>query len=166
MSTPTPMKVMVTGGTGLVGRAVQRVIKERGDSSNWVFLGSKDGDLCDLAVVKGLFEKHHPTHVLHLAAHVGGLYANMVRRGDRGAGVIFRVIAALPCPEDSSSSCWRRSGAPASRKMGNCFYVSRQSRQAPFGKHTSSWIVDLGFTHTHNTDTHNIHAHTRTQHAR
>lgn len=80
--------VLVTGGTGLVGKAVQKVIAERGDDgSTWVFLGSKDGDLTKLSDVEAIFDKHKPTHVLHLAAHVGGLYANMVRsRGrDRGA---------------------------------------------------------------------------------
>jgi GDP-L-fucose synthase len=69
--------VLVTGGSGLVGRAVQAVV---GDSEDkWVFVGSKDADLTDLPSVKLLFERVKPTHVLHLAAHVGGLFANMVR---------------------------------------------------------------------------------------
>lgn len=76
--------VLVTGGTGLVGTGVQRVIQERGasETAKWVFLGSKDGDLTKFEDVKAIFEKHRPTHILHLAAHVGGLYANMAYQVD------------------------------------------------------------------------------------
>jgi len=42
-----------------------------------VFIGSKDADLRDLAQTKRLFDKYKPTHVIHLAALVGGLYRNM-----------------------------------------------------------------------------------------
>eukprot|EP00218_Dolichomastix_sp_CCMP3274_P009031 CAMPEP_0170138426 /NCGR_PEP_ID=MMETSP0033_2-20121228/4911_1 /TAXON_ID=195969 /ORGANISM="Dolichomastix tenuilepis, Strain CCMP3274" /LENGTH=317 /DNA_ID=CAMNT_0010374433 /DNA_START=14 /DNA_END=967 /DNA_ORIENTATION=- len=70
-------RVLVTGGTGLVGRAVQEVVeKDKPEDEEWIFLGSKDGDLCDPAAVDAIFEKHQPTHVLHLAAKVGGLFAN------------------------------------------------------------------------------------------
>ena len=38
--------VLVTGGTGLVGRALQEVItREKLPQERWVFLSSKDGDL-------------------------------------------------------------------------------------------------------------------------
>lgn len=39
-------KVLVTGGTGLVGKALQAVIKEEQPSNEeWFFAGSKDADL-------------------------------------------------------------------------------------------------------------------------
>lgn len=42
----TPMKVLVTGGSGLVGRAIQTVVNaENRDSETWIFLSSKDADL-------------------------------------------------------------------------------------------------------------------------
>lgn len=76
--------VMVTGGSGLVGKAIERVINDeqksnptRFDNEEWIFLSSKDADLRDFEETKALFEKHHPTHVIHLAAFVGGLYRNM-----------------------------------------------------------------------------------------
>lgn len=71
--------VLVTGGTGLVGRGVQWVTEQepRADE-RWVFIGSKDADLLSLESTKALFERVKPTHVLHLAAKVGGLFANMV----------------------------------------------------------------------------------------
>ena len=40
------VKVMVTGGSGLVGKAIQEVVaSEPHPSEEWVFLTSKDGDL-------------------------------------------------------------------------------------------------------------------------
>lgn len=76
--------VLVTGGSGLVGKAIEWVI-ERADSGwyakreneKWVFLTSKDGDLRDPAATRAIFEKHKPTHIIHLAALVGGLFKNM-----------------------------------------------------------------------------------------
>ncbi len=39
-------KVMVTGGSGLVGRAIQEVVtSDPLPGEEWVFLSSKDGDL-------------------------------------------------------------------------------------------------------------------------
>ncbi|XP_050299750.1 GDP-L-fucose synthase [Anthonomus grandis grandis] len=70
--------ILVTGGSGLVGRAIQKVIESEGKSNEtWVFLSSKDADLCDYNATKQLFEKYKPTHVIHLAAMVGGLFHNM-----------------------------------------------------------------------------------------
>lgn len=38
--------ILVTGGTGLVGRAIEEVIKKENlTNEKWVFLSSKDGDL-------------------------------------------------------------------------------------------------------------------------
>ncbi|XP_053695430.1 probable GDP-L-fucose synthase [Sabethes cyaneus] len=70
--------VLVTGGTGLVGKAIEMVISdEKPKNEEWVFVGSKDADLTNLESTRALFEKHKPTHVIHLAAMVGGLYHNM-----------------------------------------------------------------------------------------
>jgi len=72
-------KVLVTGGSGLVGQAVRMMVQEdpNEDEANWVFLSSKDGDLRSMEECKKVFAEHKPTHVLHLAAFVGGLYRNM-----------------------------------------------------------------------------------------
>ena len=39
--------VMVLGGTGMVGQAIKWAVEQRGhrDNEEWLFLGSKDGDL-------------------------------------------------------------------------------------------------------------------------
>jgi len=70
--------VLVTGGSGLVGQAIKAIIeKESNSTESFVFLSSKDGDLRKFDDTKAIFEKHKPTHVIHLAAYVGGLFKNM-----------------------------------------------------------------------------------------
>ncbi|XP_067086418.1 GDP-L-fucose synthase-like isoform X3 [Osmerus mordax] len=74
------MRVLVTGSTGLVGKAIERVVNEEEGSKEaeqWVFLSSKDANLMDFQETLAVFQKHKPTHVIHLAAMVGGLYKNM-----------------------------------------------------------------------------------------
>ena len=74
--------VLITGGSGLVGQAIRSVVAaERAAGQHlherFVFLSSKDGDLRDWEACKAIFAKYKPTHVIHLAAFVGGLYRNM-----------------------------------------------------------------------------------------
>ncbi|NXK47248.1 FCL synthase, partial [Chauna torquata] len=72
-------RILVTGGSGLVGRAIQKVVAdgEGQPDEEWVFVSSRDADLTSAAETKALFEKHKPTHVIHLAAMVGGLFKNI-----------------------------------------------------------------------------------------
>lgn len=75
MSDPT---ILVTGGSGLYGQAILTIIsQEKPVNEKWVFLRSSDGDLRKLDETKALFQKYHPTYVIHLAAMVGGLFKNM-----------------------------------------------------------------------------------------
>jgi len=70
--------VLVTGGSGLVGKAIQEVIEaEKPAGEKWIYLSSKDGDLTSPTDTAAIFDKFQPTHVIHLAAQVGGLFANM-----------------------------------------------------------------------------------------
>ncbi|ORY89550.1 hypothetical protein BCR43DRAFT_499981 [Syncephalastrum racemosum] len=80
----TESVILVTGGSGLVGKAIEWVIENdtserfgKRPGEKWVFLTSKDGDLRDTEQTKAIFEKYKPTHVIHLAAMVGGLFKNM-----------------------------------------------------------------------------------------
>lgn len=69
--------VLVTGGNGLVGRGIAAALESNLPNEKWIFLSSKDGDLTDANQTDEIFKKHKPTHVVHLAAKVGGLFANM-----------------------------------------------------------------------------------------
>ena len=77
-----PVVVMVTGGSGLVGAAIAAYVEETGakDNEKWIYLSSKDGDLRKREDTEKIFEKNKPTHVIHLAAKVGGLFANMSQK--------------------------------------------------------------------------------------
>lgn len=70
--------IMVTGGSGLVGRGIAAAVEmDKREDEEWIFLSSKDGNLLEEAATMALFEKHKPTHVIHLSAQVGGLFANL-----------------------------------------------------------------------------------------
>jgi len=72
--------VLVTGGTGLVGKGIEAHIqanKEKHGNEKWIYLGGKNGDLRNLEDTRKIFQEFKPTHVIHLAAMVGGLYKNM-----------------------------------------------------------------------------------------
>jgi len=75
--------VLVTGGSGLVGQAIKEYVEDDQNAlpgETWVFLSSKDGDLRSRKDTESIFEKYQPTHVIHLAAKVGGLFANMSQK--------------------------------------------------------------------------------------
>ena len=85
------MKILVTGGTGMVGHAIKKYIASRpasdlsevsGDGDEYIFLGSNDCDLTNLDKTILLFNRVKPDYVIHLAAHVGGLYKNMNNKVD------------------------------------------------------------------------------------
>lgn len=63
--------LLVTGGTGLVGNALQKVCPDA------VYIGSKDYDLTKEAEVRAMFQKYKPTQIIHLAARVGGIIDNI-----------------------------------------------------------------------------------------
>ena len=65
------MKVLVTGGTGLVGKSLQKI------QPKWFYLSTKDCNLKDLNLVLGVFSYYKPDVVIHLAADVGGLFKNL-----------------------------------------------------------------------------------------
>jgi GDP-L-fucose synthase len=70
--------ILVTGSTGLAGRGLAKALESnKKDGERWVLLSSKDGDLRDFDQCKSIFEKYQPTHCLHLAAFVGGLFRNL-----------------------------------------------------------------------------------------
>jgi GDP-L-fucose synthase len=73
--------VMVTGGSGLVGKAIETVVgRDPRPDEEWVYLSSSDGDLRDYQATRAIFLKYKPTHVIHLAAMVGGLFKNLSKK--------------------------------------------------------------------------------------
>tara|TARA_R110002074_G_scaffold19770_1_gene62657 strand:+ start:1105 stop:2040 length:936 start_codon:yes stop_codon:yes gene_type:complete len=68
-------EILVTGGTGMVGTALKIIIPDAN------FIGSKHFDLRDEKEVSKMFTYYEPKYVIHLAAKVGGIKANMDNLG-------------------------------------------------------------------------------------
>lgn len=76
------MKVLVTGGSGLVGSSIKELVNLQGtlpfiDVFGFIFLNSKDCDFRNEQQVDDLFNLNKPEIVIHLAAKVAGLYGNI-----------------------------------------------------------------------------------------
>ena len=75
-------RIVVTGGAGFLGRAVCRVLRGRGVADERIFVPRrKDFDLTVEADVERLYETARPDVMIHLAAEVGGIGANMAQPG-------------------------------------------------------------------------------------
>jgi GDP-L-fucose synthase len=75
-------RIVVTGGAGFLGRAVCRVLRERGVANDRIVVPRRrDFDLTVEADVERLYETARPDVVIHLAAEVGGIGANMAQPG-------------------------------------------------------------------------------------
>ena len=66
------MKILITGGTGMVGSA----FKDIDTKHNLVLIGSSEQDLTDYQSAFSAINEHSPDAVIHLAARVGGVKGN------------------------------------------------------------------------------------------
>jgi len=67
-------RVLVTGGNGFLGRVVVRLLRERG--ADVAAPRKADFDLTQPGRAEAMLAAHRPTHVIHLAARVGGIGYN------------------------------------------------------------------------------------------
>ena len=75
-------RIVVTGGAGFLGQAVCRTLHERGVPPDRIIVPRRrDFDLTVEADVARLYDQARPDVVIHLAAEVGGIGANMAHPG-------------------------------------------------------------------------------------
>ena len=74
------MRVLITGGSGLVGQGIKSICEHY--NYQFIFSNSKDCNLLDLKNCQIYFKKILPDIVIHLAANVGGLYKNLKYKVD------------------------------------------------------------------------------------
>ena len=74
-------RVLVTGGNGFLGTAVVAQLRAHRPAA-LITPSSADHDLRERGAVRAMFDEHSPTLVIHLAARVGGIGANMERPAD------------------------------------------------------------------------------------
>ncbi len=73
-------RVVVTGGTGFLGSRLLACMRERG-CRDVVALGRRDYDLVRAEEIQRMYETLRPQVVVHLAAVVGGIGANLAHPG-------------------------------------------------------------------------------------
>ena len=71
------INVLVTGGSGMVGKCMQEYLEFNEPSHRYTFISSKEYDLTDIIQVEECFKERKYDRIIHLAAVVGGLYENM-----------------------------------------------------------------------------------------
>ena len=69
--------IIITGGSGLVGSAIQRTYGSIYKHFHLYYLSSNDCDLTNYEDSYNFIKQRQPHYVIHLAAYVGGLYKNM-----------------------------------------------------------------------------------------
>ncbi len=76
----SPGTALVTGATGLMGRALVAELEASG-AGRVVGASSADADLTDFDATLALLERHRPAVVFHLAARVSGIMGNLRAQG-------------------------------------------------------------------------------------
>ena len=69
-------KVVITGGSGFLGKAVNKVLKNNPFYDVVSLGGKRDYDLTNQKQVDYLYKEYEPDAIIHLAAKVGGIGAN------------------------------------------------------------------------------------------
>ena len=65
-------KMLVTGGTGLVGRYLKKILPDA------TYVSSSDYNLLDQDDIRHMFRDIQPNTIIHLAARVGGVHHNIL----------------------------------------------------------------------------------------
>jgi len=95
------MKILVTGGSGLVGHGIQS-IQAQHPEHEFIFMSSQNCNLLDLPETRAYFQQTRPDYVIHLAANVGGLFKNMNYKVNMYEDNIVMNMNVLKCCHESN----------------------------------------------------------------
>ncbi len=155
-------RVLVTGATGLVGRALMAELQAAGEEA--VGLSSADADLTDAEASRAIFARHRPEIVFHLAAHVRGIMGNAGVHGQAyldnirintntieaarlagarkivamGSAAIYSDLAPLPMRE---ADIW--SGPPHPSEIG--YAHAKRAMLAQLEAYRDQWGLDYAY---------------------
>lgn len=119
------MKIVVTGGSGMVGRNIKDVIEGSSfyshENTNFHFLSSKDVDLTNREDVLNFFKDKNYHCIIHLAANVGGLYKNM-------AGNINMFSSNIKINENILEACHLNGIKRGIFCLSSCIYPANPSK--------------------------------------
>jgi len=71
------MRTLLTGGNGMLAKSIARSWNEQGRSDELVIVTRRDADLTDARATRQMFDRIRPDRVIHTAARVGGIAANV-----------------------------------------------------------------------------------------
>jgi len=120
------MKIVVTGGSGMVGNNIKDIINSNkyltnSDVENFHFLSSKDVDLTNREDVLNFFKDKKYDYIIHLAANVGGLYKNM-------AGNIEMFSSNIKINENVLEACHLNGIKRGIFCLSSCIYPANPSK--------------------------------------
>ena len=91
-------KILVTGGSGLVGNAIKKIAHNY--NYEFIFVSSSDYNLLNMDETIDMFKTHNPSFVIHLAGFVGGLYRNMNNKVDMLEKNVLMNFNVIKCAHD------------------------------------------------------------------
>jgi GDP-L-fucose synthase len=72
--------ILITGGTGFLGKWIEKELKEKGYEKVWA-IGSQECDLRNQVDTNTFIWQYNPNIIIHAAANVGGIGKNLVESG-------------------------------------------------------------------------------------
>lgn len=115
------MNIVVTGGSGMIGRNIKDIIEESNTENTFHFLSSKDVDLTKRDDVLNFFNDKNYDYIIHLAAKVGGLYKNM-------AGNIEMFSSNIKINENVLEACHLNGIKRGIFCLSSCIYPANPSK--------------------------------------